>query len=252
MYQSVKTARSDSENTNLKDHQNTNQNTNHNELSDSKPDTKSDSMSDRSDNRSDNMSDTMKTAGILNVLQQSRFFESSVSSVSDVSSESSEMSFDEMRKLKGKLIRYFLPEFPVYTGETRHAQRIDLLVIENITTDGHLKPYDVRIHGIEIKVSYHDLINDKKMANYVPFCDLNWLAIPDPNSYEKRSKERIDANKIFAEILADENKETYKHFGLLLVNLKTEKVTVEKFPDSQAKPQATLRELTLSQAVIKI
>lgn len=69
-----------------------------------------------------------------------------------------------------------LPEFPVHTGSSRHSRRIDIAVLENQTTE---KPFEIMLHGIEIKVSRSDLLNDKKTSEYKDFVDYLWLAVPD-------------------------------------------------------------------------
>ena len=68
-------------------------------------------------------------------------------------------------------------EFKVYSGTSKKSRRIDLLAIENLTKDKFEK-HEVNIHGIEIKVSKSDLINDKKYTEYAEFVDFIWLAIP--------------------------------------------------------------------------
>lgn len=66
-------------------------------------------------------------------------------------------------------------EFPLFTGNTRHSRRVDMLCVENITTENIWELY---IHGIEIKVSKSDLLNDTKYTEYYDFVDYLWLAIP--------------------------------------------------------------------------
>ncbi|WP_294708901.1 MmcB family DNA repair protein [uncultured Fusobacterium sp.] len=67
-----------------------------------------------------------------------------------------------------------LTEFAVYTGTTRHSRRIDLLCAENFNTD----IWDLNLHGVEIKVSKGDLLNDCKYTEYAEFVDFLWLAVP--------------------------------------------------------------------------
>lgn len=66
-----------------------------------------------------------------------------------------------------------MTEFAVQSGTTRHARRMDILAIETITNS------DISLHGIEIKVNKHDLINDHKMQEYTEFCDYFWIAVPE-------------------------------------------------------------------------
>lgn len=66
-------------------------------------------------------------------------------------------------------------EFPVYTGTTKHSRRIDVLVAENISIEEH---YNLQLHGIEIKVSKGDLLNDTKYTEYAEFVNKLWIAVP--------------------------------------------------------------------------
>ena len=66
-------------------------------------------------------------------------------------------------------------EFPVYTGTTRKSRRIDVLVAENISVEEH---YNLDLHGIEIKVSKGDFLNDKKYTEYAEFVNKLWIAVP--------------------------------------------------------------------------
>lgn len=69
-----------------------------------------------------------------------------------------------------------LPEFAVRTGTSHHARRIDAAVFENYSIAAGSN--DLKVHGIEIKVSKNDLLNDDKMAEYADYCNYFWLAIP--------------------------------------------------------------------------
>lgn len=66
-------------------------------------------------------------------------------------------------------------EFGVQTGTSRHARRMDLLVIETFSTEKE----EIYTHGIEIKVDKADLLNDHKMQEYREHCEFFWIAIPD-------------------------------------------------------------------------
>lgn len=68
-----------------------------------------------------------------------------------------------------------LTEFPVYTGTTKKSRRIDVLVAENIKAKEH---YNINLHGVEIKVSKWDFLNDTKYTEYAEFVDRLWIAIP--------------------------------------------------------------------------
>lgn len=76
------------------------------------------------------------------------------------------------------------PEFAVRTGSTRHARRVDALILENITAG---QDDAVTIHGIEIKISKSDLLQDTKMAEYRDFVDVFWLAVPESLQTEAES-----------------------------------------------------------------
>lgn len=68
-----------------------------------------------------------------------------------------------------------LTEFPVYPGTTKKSRRIDVLIAENISIDEH---YKLELHGIEIKVSKSDFLNDKKYTEYAEFVNKLWIAVP--------------------------------------------------------------------------
>ena len=69
-----------------------------------------------------------------------------------------------------------LTEFPVYTGTATNSRRIDVLVAENLRVKEH---FNLNLHGIEIKVSKSDLVNDMKYTEYAEFVNYLWLAIPE-------------------------------------------------------------------------
>lgn len=62
------------------------------------------------------------------------------------------------------------------TGEGRAVRRFDVLVAETLTCP---ERDAVKLHGVEIKISKSDLMRDHKMAEYVPFCDCFYIAVPD-------------------------------------------------------------------------
>lgn len=80
-------------------------------------------------------------------------------------------------KVKYKDLYEVLTEFPVKTGTTHNARRIDCLIVTNRDTEN--KNYDLTLHGIEIKVSKSDLENDYKMDEYKQFVDYFYIAIPN-------------------------------------------------------------------------
>lgn len=69
-----------------------------------------------------------------------------------------------------------LTEFAIQTPTAHHARRIDALVLENSTP---AEKETIAVHGIEIKVSKSDLLNDHKMQEYGDYVDYFWIAIPE-------------------------------------------------------------------------
>lgn len=59
-------------------------------------------------------------------------------------------------------------EFAVETGTTKHMRRIDAFLV--LETNEYV--------GIEIKISEHDLLNDHKYTEYMPYCHRFFLAVP--------------------------------------------------------------------------
>lgn len=93
------------------------------------------------------------------------------------------LAFNKNYWITNRVFKEFVPEkyrimteFAVDTGVTRHSRRMDILVLETLSTSDK---NDIALHGIEIKVSKHDLLGDKKMAEYRYFCDYFWLAVPE-------------------------------------------------------------------------
>ncbi|MDY6991055.1 MAG: MmcB family DNA repair protein [Pseudomonadota bacterium] len=62
-------------------------------------------------------------------------------------------------------------EIAVYTGTTRYSRRIDAVILA-------MYQFEIKIIGIEIKVNSHDLESDKKMMEYLSYCDYFFVAIP--------------------------------------------------------------------------
>lgn len=123
-----------------------------------------------------------------------------------------------------------IPEFAVYTGSTRKSRRIDVLTIENITSPN---PWEITLHGIEIKVEKNDLINDQKYTEYAEFVDYMWLAIP-----------------IELVSIAQENK--YNECGIILVEKTETGEIVAKMIESATKVTGTRRNETLEKLVLKL
>ena len=70
-----------------------------------------------------------------------------------------------------------LSELAVRPGTTRNARRIDAAVFEDLNKSVH--EFGMDIHGIEIKVDKNDLLGDHKMAEYTPYVDYFWIAVPE-------------------------------------------------------------------------
>lgn len=93
------------------------------------------------------------------------------------------LAFNKDYWITNRIFKEFVPEkyrimteFAVDTGITKHLRRMDILVLETLSTSDK---EDIALHGIEIKVSKHDLLGNKKMAEYCYFCDYFWLAVPE-------------------------------------------------------------------------
>ncbi len=108
-------------------------------------------------------------------------------------------------------------EFPFFTGTTRHSRRIDFLCIENMTSENL---WELNIHGIEIKVNEHDLLNDEKYTEYTEFVDYFYLAVPEElEEVAKKnkfngcgliviSKDKENSNKFIAKVVETPTKLT--------------------------------------------
>lgn len=68
-----------------------------------------------------------------------------------------------------------LAEFPVQTGTSDHARRMDALAISQLTC---IDMYSVGLDMVEIKVTENDLRRDTKHLEYEPFVDRCWFAVP--------------------------------------------------------------------------
>ena len=88
-----------------------------------------------------------------------------------------------------------LAEFPVLTGTSDHARRMDALVVTNAATAAGTgrgcSQYGVDFHCIEIKVAASDLERDEKHLEYQPFADYCWFAVP--KALADRATEIADA-----------------------------------------------------------
>lgn len=70
-----------------------------------------------------------------------------------------------------------LTEFPVKTGSTAHARRMDALCISNAGTSA-ANQYDVVLDSVEVKVALSDLTRDTKHLEYEIYADRCWFAVP--------------------------------------------------------------------------
>ena len=122
-----------------------------------------------------------------------------------------------------------LTEFPVFTGTSRHSRRIDLFCAENITTE---YPWNLNLHGVEIKISKGDLLNDHKYTEYSEFVDYLWLAVPQ------------DLQEI-----AIENK--FTGCGLIVIERKNDKLIL-KVIEKPKKLDPLKREETLTSLALKL
>ena len=122
-----------------------------------------------------------------------------------------------------------LTEFPVFTGTSRHSRRIDLFCAENITTE---YPWNLNLHGVEIKISKSDLLNDCKYTEYGEFVDYLWLAVPQ------------DLQEI-----AEQNK--FTGCGLIVIERKNDKLSL-KVIEKPKKLDPLKREETLTSLALKL
>ena len=132
---------------------------------------------------------------------------------------------NEMEVQKNKAQAF--TEFAVYTGTSRKSRRIDVLAIENITKD-EFEKHELNLHGIEVKVSKSDLLNDTKYTEYGEFVDYMWLAIP-------------------IELVEDARNTKFSECGIIVVSENGETEIAEQA--TRLDPQ--LRHKTLTTALLK-
>ncbi|MFR0554729.1 MmcB family DNA repair protein [Loigolactobacillus coryniformis subsp. coryniformis] len=92
-----------------------------------------------------------------------------------------------------------LAQFPVVVPSSHYARRVDVIAVENQTTDYR----ELAIHGFEIKISPSDLHNDRKYTEYNDFVDLFWVVIADTPAMLAQAK--VDVPEPFGVIAADIN-----------------------------------------------
>ena len=121
-------------------------------------------------------------------------------------------------------------EFPVYTGSTKKSRRIDFLAVENMTTENL---WELNIHGIEIKVTESDFINDEKYTEYTEFVEYFYLAVPE---------ELKD--------IALKNK--FKDCGLIVISKDKTNKFIAKVIEAPARLNPLRREDTLTSIALKL
>ena len=131
-------------------------------------------------------------------------------------------------------VRKLYAEFPVYTGTSRSARRMDAVILENISAR---ERDEIVIRGVEIKVSVSDLMHDEKMTEYTDFCDLFYIAIPAGDSELKKAVQAV----------------MLPEWGLIEVSEGEENVYnyVAEVTIPAKKIQGVLRDRTLSTALIR-
>lgn len=131
-------------------------------------------------------------------------------------------------------VRKLYAEFPVYTGTSRSARRMDAVILENISAR---ERDEIVIRGVEIKVSVSDLMHDEKMTEYTDFCDLFYIAIPAGNDELKKAVQAV----------------MLPEWGLIEVSEGEENVYnyVAEVTIPAKKNQGVLRDRTLSTALIR-
>lgn len=131
-------------------------------------------------------------------------------------------------------VRKLYAEFPVYTGTSRSARRMDAVILENISAR---EKDEIVIRGVEIKVSVSDLMHDEKMTEYTDFCDLFYIAIPAGDDELKKAVQAV----------------MLPEWGLIEVSEGEENVYnyVAEVTIPATKTQGVLRDRTLSTALIR-
>lgn len=129
---------------------------------------------------------------------------------------------------QGRVPKYkVFTEFGVDSPGTRNARRIDALVAETLTTE---HPRQIKLHGIEIKVSRSDLEHDNKMSEYTQYIDYFWIAVPPY-------------------LITDAKNLTLPEWGILAVD--QEKLEVVRNA-SHNHEYGAFRDITLSEIVYKL
>lgn len=131
-------------------------------------------------------------------------------------------------------VRKLYAEFPVYTGTSRSARRMDAVILENISAR---ERDEIVIRGVEIKTSVSDLMHDEKMTEYTDFCDLFYIAIPAGDDELKKAVQAV----------------MLPEWGLIEVSEGEENVYnyVAEVTIPAKKNQGVLRDRTLSTALIR-
>lgn len=122
--------------------------------------------------------DKIRAADIVLALSNSDWL-ADIDGIDDKDSADNKDNKDSFRNIIHTHFKYkLMTEFAVQTGSSRHARRIDALVLENLTVKKE-QNYNVNIHAIEIKIDKNDLLSDHKMQEYTDYADYFWIAVPE-------------------------------------------------------------------------
>lgn len=118
-------------------------------------------------------------------------------------------------------------EFPVRTGTSDRARRMDALCMSNAGDDDQ---YDLMLDMVEIKVTFDDLDRDTKHLEYENFADRCWFAVPESMSHAADAA-RPDgwgvlvwspvSKRLRVEVKADVKRGIMRHETLATVLVKT-------------------------------
>lgn len=120
-----------------------------------------------------------------------------------------------------------LAEFPVRVEGSERAKQIDLLAVENQTTNDWM---ECLLRGVEVKVSEHDLGRDQKMGDYSLFVD--YMSIATPAALVEQAQELVPPE-----------------WGVLLYDQEQDKIEVVREPERLDAPR---REQALMTACVKL
>lgn len=113
-----------------------------------------------------------------------------------------------------------------YDGLQR--RRIDLVAV----IQANKYKWQPIIAGVEVKVAEHDLMNDNKMADYLPYCDLFYIAVP-PCLIDLAHEKALQVNSRIGVMLIDPTKKCYPF----------QQVHVERIPIPMGPDDTHLKEI---------